>query len=289
MGRPISAKGGLYAFGTRILIPGCFAQQKRHDCQSGLLGGIVFRSLIRQRYRHVTSDTLKQRLGWLEYALYAAGLLMIAVFLLLRWQGENARQEGLRAFEQAVAIQQDQAVLPEELPGDTSTMDASVPTGQEFWSDARLRAWEDSLAATIEAPLAVLRIDRVGIDVPVYDGAEGPSLDRGVGRIRGTARVDAEGNLGIAGHRDGFFRPLKDIVVGDRIELETTEGRLAYRVTSIDIVQPDDVSVLAETPYRSITLVTCYPFYFVGHAPQRYIVKASAEPTPEETQGVQTL
>lgn len=235
------------------------------------------------------SDTLKNSLGWLEYALYAGGLLMIAVFLLLRWQGENARQEGLRAFEQAVAIQQEQAELPAELPGDASTVEVAVPAGQELWSEARLQAWEESLAATIEAPLAVLRIDRVGIDVPVYDGAEGPSLDRGVGRIRGTARVDAEGNLGIAGHRDGFFRPLKDIVVGDRIELETAEGRLAYRVTSIDVVEPDDVSVLAKTPNRSITLVTCYPFYFVGHAPQRYIVKASVEPTPGKTQGVQTL
>jgi sortase A len=76
---------------------------------------------------------------------------------------------------------------------------------------------------------------------------------------------------------------LKDIVVGDRLELETTEGLLTYRVTAIDIVQPDDVSVLAETPDRSITLVTCYPFYFVGRAPQRYIVKASAEPTTAKT------
>jgi sortase A len=239
--------------------------------------------VIQERFLDVTGNTLKQRLGWLEYALYAGGVLMIAVFLFVRWQGENARQEGLLAFEQAVAEQQEQAALPEELPGDTSTMDVSLPTGQEFWSDARLRAWEESLAAPLEAPLAVLRVDRLGIDVPVYDGAEGPNLDRGVGRIRGTARVDAEGNLGIAGHRDGFFRPLKDIVVGDRLELETTEGLLTYRVTAIDIVQPDDVSVLAETPDRSITLVTCYPFYFVGRAPQRYIVKASAEPTTAKT------
>jgi len=237
----------------------------------------------------VTSDTLKQRLSWLEYALYAGGVLMIAIFLYVRWEGESARQEGLRAFDRAVAEQQEQAGILEELPGDTSTMAVDVPAGQELWSDTRLRAWKESLAAPAEAPLAVLRVDRLGIDVPVYDGAEGPNLDRGLGRIRGTARVGAKGNLGIAGHRDGFFRPLKDVVVGDRLELETSEGMLAYRVTSIDIVEPDDVSVLAKTPNKSITLVTCYPFYFVGRAPKRYIVKASAEPTPGNTQGVQTL
>ena len=96
-------------------------------------------------------------------------------------------------------------------------------------------------------------------------------------RVKGTARIDAVGNLGIAGHRDGFFRPLKDIVVGDNMELLTNTRSVNYRVTSIDIVDPGDVSVVSPTKKATITLVTCYPFYFVGHAPKRYIVKAEAE------------
>jgi len=122
-----------------------------------------------------------------------------------------------------------------------------------------------------------MTIDKLGIQVPVYDGADDFNLNRGVARIRGTARVDADGNLGIAGHRDGFFRGLKDIAMGDHIELQTTRGKAIYTVSSITIVEPGDVSVLAPTPERTITLVTCYPFYFVGQAPKRYIVKATAE------------
>jgi sortase A len=102
-------------------------------------------------------------------------------------------------------------------------------------------------------------------------------MNRGVGRIRGTAQLDVEGNLGIAGHRDGFFRGLKDVAVGDRIELQTTGGLTTYSVDSILIVDPDDVFVLDPTTDQTITLVTCYPFYYVGHAPKRFIVKAKAE------------
>jgi LPXTG-site transpeptidase (sortase) family protein len=87
-------------------------------------------------------------------------------------------------------------------------------------------------------------------------------------------RPGTEGNVGIAGHRDGFFRALKDIAEGDAIELQTLGGRETYRVERTWIVEPEDVSVLDPTPSRSLTLVTCYPFYFVGSAPQRFIVRA---------------
>ena len=117
----------------------------------------------------------------------------------------------------------------------------------------------------------------MGLEVPVYNGADEFNLNRGVARIKGTARIDATGNLGIAGHRDGFFRGLKDIELGDGLVIETLSGAARYRVTSIEIVDPSDVWVLAPTEESTITLVTCYPFYFVGHAPQRYIVTAQAE------------
>ena len=110
--------------------------------------------------------------------------------------------------------------------------------------------------------------------MPVYNGTDEINLNRGAGRIIGTARIDAPGNLGIAAHRDGFFRVLKDVELGDTLELQTHQGEKEFVVSSITIVDPTDVSVLAPTDQPTVTLVTCYPFYFVGHAPKRYIVKA---------------
>jgi len=80
--------------------------------------------------------------------------------------------------------------------------------------------------------------------------------------------------LGVAGHRDGFFRSLKDIRVGAVLYLDTPSDTLAYRVVSTEIVDPADVNVLAATDTATLTLVTCYPFYFVGPAPKRFIVRA---------------
>ena len=89
--------------------------------------------------------------------------------------------------------------------------------------------------------------------------------------------ADRQREAGIAGHRDSFFRGLKDVAIGDRIDLLTGQDNLAYTVSSIDIVDPGDVWVLAPSDLATITLVTCYPFYYVGHAPKRFIVKATAE------------
>jgi sortase A len=108
-------------------------------------------------------------------------------------------------------------------------------------------------------------------------------MDRAVGFIAGTARPGENGNIGISGHRDGFFRGLKDIREGDGIELVTATGTDTYTIDSIVLVKPADVSVLAPRPRPSITLVTCYPFYFVGSAPKRYIVQASMNASNPET------
>ena len=120
----------------------------------------------------------------------------------------------------------------------------------------------------------MLRIPRLRIEAALLEGTDDATLDRGVGHIEETAPPGTDGNAGIAGHRDGFFRALKDIAEGDAIELQTLGGRETYRVERTWIVEPEDVSVLDPTPSRSLTLVTCYPFYFVGSAPQRFIVRA---------------
>jgi len=144
---------------------------------------------------------------------------------------------------------------------------------QTLWSPHRVSAWRQALSEPAPAPLAVLRIPKIRLEVAVLPGTDDRTLDRGLGHIEQTAEPGTDGNAGIAGHRDGFFRGLKDIEPGDSIELETLHGKETYRVERTWIVEPDDVSVLDPTPTQTLTLVTCYPFYFVGSAPQRFIVR----------------
>jgi sortase A len=151
---------------------------------------------------------------------------------------------------------------------------------QSLWSPERIAAWRTASGAPASAPLAVLRIPKIRLEVPILPGTDERTLDRAVGHIDETAVPGADGNSGIAGHRDGFFRGLKDVTPGDAIELDTLDGKLTYRVERTWVVEPEDVSVLDPTPSRALTLVTCYPFYYVGPAPQRFIVRAEQVPAP---------
>ena len=160
-----------------------------------------------------------------------------------------------------------------------------------LWSPNRVSSWRKALSEPFPEPLAVLRIAKIGLEVPVLPGTDDRTLDRGVGHIEDTAQPGTDGNSGIAGHRDGFFRGLKDIIPGDAIELDTLQGKEVYRVERTWVVDPEDVSVLDATPARALTLVTCYPFYFVGAAPQRFIVRAvrvgdKLVPSPSSARGV---
>ena len=143
-----------------------------------------------------------------------------------------------------------------------------------LWSPQRVSAWRRTIEDPAPAPLAVLRIPRIRLEVAVLPGTDDRTLDRGAGHIEDTPVPGTAGNSGIAGHRDGFFRGLQDIAAGDDIELETLQGTHRYRIERTWVVAPEDVSVLDPTPTPALTLVTCYPFYFVGSAPQRFIVRA---------------
>ena len=145
---------------------------------------------------------------------------------------------------------------------------------QSLWSPERIVAWRTAASGPAATPLAVLRIPRLRIEVPVLPGTDDRTLDRAAGHIDDTPLPGAVGNSGIAGHRDGFFRGLKDIAEGDVIELETVNAKEVYRVERTWVVDPEDVSVLDPTSTRVLTLVTCYPFYYVGPAPRRFIVRA---------------
>jgi sortase A len=122
-----------------------------------------------------------------------------------------------------------------------------------------------------------LEIPRLGLSTIVLEGVEARTLRRGAGHIPGTGLPSRPGNVGIAGHRDSFFRPLKDIGKNDIITLTTPEGSYRYLVEWTRIVQPEDTEVLGDLGQPGVpalTLVTCYPFYYVGSAPKRFIVRA---------------
>lgn len=128
--------------------------------------------------------------------------------------------------------------------------------------------------------LGRLEIPTLGVSTIVREGEDARTLQLAVGHIAGTALPGAAGNMGLAGHRDTFFRRLREIDPGDVIRLVAVEGTFTYVVESTRIVDPDDVWVLDPTPEPSLTLVTCYPFTYVGTAPERFIVRARLTNTP---------
>jgi sortase A len=135
-----------------------------------------------------------------------------------------------------------------------------------------------SRAATKEGDvLGRIEIPRLRMLVAIVEGTTSRTLDTGVGHIEGTALPGEPGNIGIAGHRDTYFRALKDIQVGDEIRIQTAAGLSRYKVDRMQIVPPSDISVLAPSTASAITLVTCYPFYFIGAAPRRFVVHAYQE------------
>ena len=122
-----------------------------------------------------------------------------------------------------------------------------------------------------------IEIPRLRISAIVKAGADARTLQLAVGHIPGTALPGERGNVGLAGHRDTFFRRLRDIRPEDEIRVSTPQRIYTYRVERTDVVEPEDVWVLEPTEYSALTLVTCYPFTYVGSAPQRFIVRAQLD------------
>jgi LPXTG-site transpeptidase (sortase) family protein len=147
-----------------------------------------------------------------------------------------------------------------------------------LWDANQKRDYQAALEAEYPPPLGVLFIDDLNIQVPIYNGTEEHILDRGAGRIKGMAKMNEDGNLGISAHRDSFFRGLKDIELGTTILVQSAHGVEKYAVSDITIVPKEDASVLAPLDRKTLTLVTCYPFYHVGAAPERFIVTALPAP-----------
>jgi sortase A len=204
----------------------------------------------------------------LERLLLILGLLLLSFYAAARIPSLLSSRAELSRFWEA-----------QETASRAETASASLQDGASpdfhLWSAQRIAGYKKSLNSAVPLPLAVLSIPAIHLKVPVLEGTDEFTLNRAVGHIDGTPEPGQNGNVGIAGHRDGFFRGLKDIHDGDAIELITRKETARYLVDEILIVSPGDVFVLRPRPKTSLTLVTCFPFYYVGHAPKRYIVHAS--------------
>jgi len=199
------------------------------------------------------------------------GIILLGWYLVARGHSFFASRAAIERFEQARSA----PIEVNRYSATTAASPSALPVDTTLWADGRVEEFQQSLLAEMDTPLALLKIPRLEIEVPVFEGTNDLVLNRGVGWIEGTALPGEVGNIGIAGHRDGFFRPLKDIAIGDTLILESTSETTTFLVEELHIVDPSDVWVLAPTDTPAVTLVTCYPFYFIGSAPQRFIVRAS--------------
>ena len=202
-----------------------------------------------------------------EVLSYLAGVFFVGFFVVQLAQGEIQRRDGLALFPS------------EPNPADIAKVSGVAAPDTTLWAPGRISDYESSLKADIPPVLGVLKIPSVGLEVPVYSSDSDLLMDRGSGVIDGMSYPHELGNIGIAGHRDGYFRSLKDVQAGDKVFLQTLEGPKQFTVNATKIVEIDDLGLLQDTQEQSVTLVTCYPFYFVGHAPQRFIVTASLDTT----------
>jgi sortase A len=128
-----------------------------------------------------------------------------------------------------------------------------------------------------------IRVPRLGLSAVVVQGDSPASLRHAVGHLSESALPGEWGNVALAGHRDTFFRPLRDIQLGDEIRFRTSEHSFDYLVESIEVVAPNDIQVLEPSTGHDLTFITCFPFYYVGHAPKRFVVRArEVDRTPPE-------
>jgi sortase A len=189
--------------------------------------------------------------------------LLIAVGLLLTGYGGYyfylSQQGQWEAQEKWAAEDQGEAPVPPSPP----------PSPRRYFNPYKLG---DTVAK--------LRVPRLDTTLYVVEGTDQKDLKKGPGHMPGTALPGVTGNCVIAGHRDTHFRLLEQIHEGDEVELDTRYGTFRYKVRSMEVVLPTNVSSLRPTTNAELHLITCYPFHFVGHAPKRMVIEADLDPLP---------
>ena len=202
----------------------------------------------------VGKASLRRILKWAQRALFACAFLLLgycAFSLVDAWIFQS-RQSAILDRQ----LRDRQAASKSASQPQSSAVPASAP------------------AVAADGLIGRLEIPRLLLSVVVVEGVDKTALQRAVGHIPGTSLPGQAGNVGLAGHRDTFFRPLKDLKINDEILFSTLKGNFKYEVQSLRVVDPNNVGVLASSGENVLTMVTCYPFYFVGPAPKRWIVRA---------------
>jgi sortase A len=205
-------------------------------------------------------------LRWSQYLTFGVGVLLLGYcgFVLL----------DARLFENYQSRQFQQALKSLTLSkgGAKNLHPSSLPAPEAQPTPTRTES--PGIAGLGGSALGRIEISAIGLDAMIMEGTDGKTLRRAVGHISGTPLPGEQGNVAIAGHRDTFFRTLRNIRENDEITLTTLAGSFGYRVDSIKVVEADDMAVLDSSDAAILTLVTCYPFYFVGPAPKRFVVRA---------------
>jgi len=197
---------------------------------------------------------------WGARALFAAGVILLGY---VAWVALQARLYEIRAQEYLDSAALSRMEKPHASPG----LAASIES----------RPLEGDILGRIE-------IARLNVSAAILQGTKARTLRLGVGHIDGTALPGESGNSAIAGHRDTFFRALKDIRLGDEIEIQTATGLSHYQVDWAKVVRPDDLTVLDPSNGPALTLVTCYPFRYLGAAPERFVIRAHIRGLPPSQQ-----
>jgi sortase A len=193
--------------------------------------------------------------NWLSLGLCAVGIGLLAYWAAVSIDAYLFQRQLTHRLEMTVS-------------SDSVSSD-SVSSGPEVASSTRREADTSGLVGRFEIP-------RLGISAMVTEGVTDQALGRGIGHVPDTAFPGEQGNVGLAAHRDTYFRRLKEVAQGDRIRLDTPDGVFSYEVEWAQVVNPDRVDLLEDTGRPTMTLVTCYPFNWVGSAPQRFVVRCRA-------------
>ncbi len=233
----------------------------------------------------------RNRLRWIEYLFLLAGLAAVDYVIWIevqsnvyqvyeQWKFERTLRAENTSFTHFITDESGLrriiglGVPPQEIPHEAPAASAPQQPG------SLRRAQRDEVIGRLEIP-------RLDINVMVREGDDGATLSHAVGHIPSTALPGELGNVALAAHRDTYFRPLRNIRKDDRIIVSTLQGKYEYSVESTKIVAPSDVSVLKASAPHELTLVTCYPFYYIGSAPRRFVVHAmqigaTAQPPRQE-------
>lgn len=209
----------------------------------------------------------------MEHFFFISGIALLGIYAAITSSARISSNTALADFKAVHAASRFSAGISAN--GAPNADNAHNASGLAVRGNAAKTTVAANRNSGLESAIGILKIARLHMEVPIFEGTDDLTLQRGAGHITGTDVLGGSGNTGIAAHRDSFFRDLNGIAIGDEIELFTPAAIQRYEVRNTTVVEPTDTGVLAERGDPTLTLVTCFPFYFVGSAPKRFIVWAT--------------